>query len=319
MTLPARIKNSVLGNSPLPRMAEYAKEESRVLTGRLVVAFHYFFLLYVSVLLFSAWDLSFATQARITFVPPIFWLQFVSFPVGFALIRTAFVVASLLAAFAPQRRLFRILSFITLLEFVSLYYSALWLDVDWYGIVLVSFLFIFMPDRWNAPQRDTPLSREKFLLVFWGCQAIVLLTYSMSGIGKLWGAAKQIMAGQISIFDPASPGLQVADRLLTSEALTPLGHAVVKYSALAWPLYMGMIYLLLFSFLVAFKPKLHRLWGAGLILFHIANYLVIDIGFSAHILNAALLMLLSPFAPARVSFRDAMRELPLVDLFAKKR
>ena len=40
------------------------------------------------------------------------------------------------------------------------------------------------------------LARQKFLLIFWGCQAIIMLTYSMAGFGKL-ACAQEVAPGGV--------------------------------------------------------------------------------------------------------------------------
>lgn len=169
-------------------MASYAQEAGPFTIAQLLVRVYYFFLLYTSIDLFTTWDLSIAPKTEISFILPIEWIGIVGFPTGFILVRLFFIAASLLAVLTPQWRLSRILSFIALLEFVSLLFSILKLDVDWYTMLLTSFVLIFLPGKWENVAAFPAPARQKFLLVFWGCQAVVLLTYSMSGIGKIYGA-----------------------------------------------------------------------------------------------------------------------------------
>jgi hypothetical protein len=70
--------------------------------------------------------------------------------------------------------------------------------------------------------------------------------------------------------------------------------------------------------LIAFRPRAHRLWGVLLIAYHIGNFLVINIPFSGHIFLWALLLLASPFVPARTSIREAVSNLPLVDAVVRR-
>lgn len=306
-----------MGRFPFSQMSNFAKKSAPFATAYVIVRVYYFFLLYTSIFLFQGWDKTLGPQTGIEFILPIAWIKFVEFPVAISLIRGSFIASSLLASIAPHWRIARILSFITLLEFVSLYFSTLQLDVDWYIWVLVAFLLIFLPDGWGNPLRLSQIGRQKFLLVFWACQAINLLTYSMSGIGKVLGAIGQILTGQSHVFEPKAAALHITDRLLKTNETSPLGPYVVDHYILAWPFFVGFTYLLLFSFVVAFKPTLHRIWGLGLILFHIASYLTINIGFSAHIFLNALLFLLSPFAPAKVSSKDIILDLPILGLLIK--
>lgn len=296
---------------PFGKMAEYTKTDFPFFTAQFLVRVHYFYFLYCSVGLFSRWDLTIGPQTTIEFIPPLAWLTLVDFPTAITIIRLFFIVASLLATIVPQWRWVRILAFISALEFVSLYFSVLLLDVDWYVWLLTSFMLIFLPGGWGNPVKLPNLERQKFLLVFWSCQAIVLLTYFMAGIGKLYGAFKQISAGQTNLFDPQAGALHIADRLVVTYDTSPFGPWVAEHYLLVWPFFLGSVYLMLFSLYVAFKPSLHRLWGIALILFHISNYLTINIGFGAHILLNALLFILSPFA-LDISWKKTVLDIPLL-------
>jgi hypothetical protein len=295
-------------------MEDYVKSDFPFLSAQLLVRTYYFFLFYASVVVFSPWDISISAETQVTFMPAIAWLKFVSFPIGFALIRTSFIVSSLLASLAPQWRLVRIFSFVSILEFVSLYMSILQLDVDWYALLLTSLLLIFLPDGWGNPFKFPKIERQKFLLVFWGCQALNLLTYTMAGMGKINGAVNQILRGESHAFDIKAGALHIADRLILTDQTSFLGPWVVENYLVAWPFFLGSIYLLLFSFLIAFRPRMHRIWGLSLILFHVSNYLLINIGFSAHIYILSILLIASPFAPVKVGFYDAIREFPILGL-----
>lgn len=298
--------------SILEKMEGFAKTAWPFQNAQLLVRIYYFFLLYSSVNFFASWDLSIGPQTGISFIWPISWLQYVNFSTGMIIVRLSFIIASLVVSLAPQVRLFRILSFVTLLEFVSLYYSVLQLDVDWYTMLLASFVLIFLPDKWGNPQLLSAMARQKFLLVFWGSQAIVALTYSMAGIGKLVGAINQFLSGSSNILEPKAAALQVADRLVVTGSTSLLGSWAVEHYLMLWPLFVGTVYLMLFFFVAVFRPNLHKIWGLGLILFHISNYLFINIGFSAHIFLVSLIFLASPFAPPTTAWWDILNDLPIV-------
>ncbi|OGI62787.1 hypothetical protein A2818_00890 [Candidatus Nomurabacteria bacterium RIFCSPHIGHO2_01_FULL_40_12] len=299
-------------DSLMARIEGYAQKPELFFSAQLLVRVYYFFLLYASMALIASWDFSLGPQTGIAFIAPIGWLNYVSFPLGMIFIRLFFIFTSLLASIAPQFRLVRILSFIALLEFVSLYFSVLQLDVDWYTMLLTSFMLIFLPNKWDKIDLFPIIARQKFLLVFWGCQAIVALTYSMAGLGKLVGGVNQFLAGESFILEPKAAALQVADRLLTTNSTSLLGPWTMEHYMILWPFFIGTIYLLLFSFIAVFRPSTHRIWGFGLILFHIGNYLFINIGFSAHIFLLSLLFLASPLAPRVVSWREILYDLPIV-------
>lgn len=286
--------------------------------ARMLVRIYYLFLLYASVGLLPRGDPTLAAEVSVDPLWPVWWITGVPFPIAFAAIRVSFIVAAIAAVIVPERRLTRAFAAVALLEFVALYASALRLDVDWYIWVLTAFLFIFLPDGWQEPNPFPPVRRERFLLVFWGCQAANLLTYSMAGFGKVIGAITQLAAGEIHAFSFDAAARHVADRLLTAGETSILGPWVIAHPGIAWPLFIGSMYLLVFSFWIAFRPALHRAWGVGLILFHVVSYLSVDIGFSKHIFLNAILLVHSPFRNPSAPWQDAVRELPLIGGLAKR-
>lgn len=311
MKILKELKENLFYGSLLDHMDKYTQNNWSFFTAQLIVRVFYFFLLYSSIMLFQRWDTAMYQKTQISFILPIAWIYAIGFPLGMVVIKLFFIATAFAASLFPQKRIFRILVFIAVLEFVSLYFSVLQLDVDWYILILTAFFFIFLPDKWGAVHSFPFLERKKFLIVFWGVQAINLLTYSMSGIGKILGAVKQAISGQITVFEPKAAALHTADRLITAGGQAPLAPFIIDNYLIVWPFFLANLYLLIFSIFIAFKPKLHKFWGFGLILFHIVNYLSINIGFHAHIFLAAILFLVSPFAPLSVSIKEIAYDLPV--------
>lgn len=281
----------------LPALAAWADSPSAVQTAQWLVRFYYFALLYFSIGLFRRWLPSLEPlEGLVAYAPlwPVAWVQFVSIPTAITIVRGLFLAGALGAALAPGSRWVRILAFVGLLEFVGLYASALLIDVDWYVWVPVAFLLIFLPSGWQRTGPD-PAGRERFLWVLWGCQAFILLTYTMAGIGKLSGAAGQLAAGEAHTFSPAAPALFIANQLLYIGTATPLGPWVIGHPWLAWPFFVAGDLLQLSALAAAFRPTWQRAWGIGLILFHVGSYLVMGIGFAANVLLIALFLIASPF------------------------
>lgn len=303
---------------PFPNFRAVAARTEPFIRAHVLVRMYYVFLLFASVGILPHWDPALAAEIAADPLWPIRWAPFVPFPIAFAIIRTFFIATALIAAIAPERRLVRVLAAAALLEFVAFYTSALRLDIDWYVWIITAFLFVLLPDGWrehNAP--PTPV-RERFLLVFWAAQAVNLLTYSMAGLGKILGAGLQFWMGQTHALAPGAAVRFIADRLMSTGEVSILGPWVIAHPWIAWPFYSGVIYLLVFSMWAAFRPELHRAWGIGLILFHIANYLTINIGFSAHIFLDALLLVNSPFRDPHTAWRTILANLPLFGWMAKR-
>jgi hypothetical protein len=68
---------------------------------------------------------------------------------------------------------------------------------------------------------------------------------------------------------------------------------------------------------VAFRPRLHRLWGVLLVGLHLATELAMRISFVPSAVVVAVLFVGSPIAPAAVRVNEALLDLPGV--FALRR
>ena len=301
-----------------PKIQAFAQTIFPFLQAQSLIRFYYFSLLYVSVVFFPQWwDVSTALQTAISPLWPVSWIHLVGLPVAIYSIRLLFLVGALFAAFFPEQRLARMLAFVGLLEFVALYTSMWKLDVDWYVWILAAFLLIFLPNGWKDPLKTSLLKRQKFLLVFWGCQAIVLLTYSMSALGKVYGSFVQLFLGQVHSFAPQAAALHIADRLLTTNATSVFGPFIIQHPWVGWFFFVGATYLMFFAIWASFRFSIQRLWGIALILYHVGVYLTMNIGFSAHILLIAILFLNSPFREANTTWRTILFDLPLFGWIVK--
>lgn len=305
------IVESFARNFPFRGFSAYATRlDPFIQAGHLVRAF-YSFLLFASVGIFFRQDLALGAEVASGPLWPVYWAPLVSPSIAFWIVRVVFIGGALSAVCFPNLRAARVLATIGLFEFVALYASALRLDIDWYLLPVVAFLFIFLPNRWKSIPVPPAAGREHFLLIFWAAQAVTLLTYSMAGLGKLLGAGAQIWAGQVHAFAPEAAARYVAERLILTNQSSALGPWIVAHPWSAWPFFLGSMYLLVFSFLISFRPSLHRMWGIGLVLFHVGNYLAINIGFSAHIFIDALLLIYSPFQNPSATWRDTAAALPV--------
>jgi hypothetical protein len=115
-------------------------------------------------------------------------------------------------------------------------------------------------------------------------------------------------------FAPSAFAMHIAAKLAHSGTIGMAGAFLAEHPALAWPAYVGVIYLECVSFVVAFRPELHRLWGVALIAFHIASFVTMDVLFSKNVLLLLLFGVASPFAPETASWPRVVRALPGVGL-----
>lgn len=73
------------------------------------------------------------------------------------------------------------------------------------------------------------------------------------------------------------------------------------------------------SLLVAFRPRLHRVWGVGLIVFHVGTQVAMGFTFRPSIILLGLLFVCSPAAPAGMSVSEVLLDLPGVRIVSRLR
>ena len=222
---------------------------------------------------------------------------------------------ALAGALLSSQRWVRIWVFLSLLEFLGLKYSFGKIGHSMHLWLLISFLFVFLPKDW-AKATLPRVERQMTLRIFWGAQTFILMTYTLAGLGKLLGAMYQIALGQIHIFHPQSLAYHIAERLIQTDSHSILGSFFVEHPGLGWPMTLIMLYLQVFSLWIAFRPNLHRAWGAFLILFHISVSLTLSIHFHSQVLLVALFFLISPFH-YKTSWRAMCANLPIVGFVFK--
>ena len=242
---------------------------------------------------------------------PVAWAHVTGMTAAALIVATLYLGGALAAAMAPDRRLCRGLAALGLLMFTALHYSAGKIGHGTHLWVLTSIVFVFLPAQGAATPPDRR-GRQDYLNVFWTAHALVLLTYSMSGLGKVFGALWQATQGQVTAFHPQAMALHIADRMLETSSQNPVGLWLADHVWASWPLMLGTIYLQLFAFWAIFRPRLLRIWTVGLILFHLATYLTLTIRFAPPVLLLAMWGLASPFAPEKAGLRAILADLPLV-------
>jgi len=285
--------------------------------ARLLVRCYYAALLYFAVVLLPDWP---GLLERNGPAPlwPVAWLTRVEMRAGIGLILALHLTGALAAAALPEKKWARALAFVGLFEFVAFNNSFGKIGHSLHAWVLTSALLIFLPHIGRGNETPPRAVRQSFLTVFWACQAVVLLVYSMSGLGKLAGAVYQMAIGQANAFMPGALAATVAGRLLKTNSRSLLGPWLIDHPLAGWPLMLGDIYLQFFSFWVAFRPSLHRLWALALISFHILSFLLLTVSFPQNVLLLALFFLNSPFRPERGNWRMTLGDLPLVGALARR-
>ncbi|MCB1035452.1 MAG: hypothetical protein KDD47_16635 [Acidobacteria bacterium] len=241
---------------------------------------------------------------------PVFWLRFVDLQVGVPLLLAFYLLVGLAAVPFCGYRWVRILAFVSALELHAFKFSFGSINHGDHLGVLLAFVLIFLPRGWR--RLDAPKAvRAATLTVFAGCQGMILLIYSMSGMWKAGGLIEQLLKGETSYLAPSGLARQVAAKLLGAEGTSLLGPWLIEHAWIGWPLMIATLYVEFFSLWVVSRPSLHFAWGFGLILFHVSTYLTMGIGFVQNSLWLCLFLVFSPFRLPDLEWRRVLRDLPL--------
>ena len=301
-----------LAGSPRPGGGHPFREQPRrfVAAQTLVRAF-YAFLLYLAVTQFTtAGDL----LVRRAYAPlwPVAWLRGTHGASGGYALLAFYFATNALGLFFVQWRAARLLVFLGLLEFVALKNSFGKVGHSLHLPVLVAGLLVCLPAGWTRPAPLAPRAlRQQTLLIFWLAQAAVLLSYTMSGLGKLGGAVQQILQRQPNVLLPGAFGEHIAQRLVQTSSHSTLGDWIIHHPYLTWPLMPAAVVFETGAFLAAFRPALGRPVAALLILFHIGTFFTMTITFPQNCLLLALFFFPSPFEPGILRWQSVLFEVPL--------
>ena len=179
----------------------------------------------------------------------------------------------------PEWRIARLAYFVMLLQWMALINGFGKVNHDLHGwLFRVESGFVFLPDHGLAshPQRRR---RHYFPTVFWAAQLFVLFFYTLTGLWKVVYAVEGLFGPEMSAFELDGFSYILADRISNTSQDTVVGSFVVRHSWLGWMLFNGTMYLEGASLLIAFRPRLHRIWGLGLILFHAGTQLAMGFTF----------------------------------------
>ncbi|MCH9646720.1 MAG: hypothetical protein K0U98_00700 [Deltaproteobacteria bacterium] len=253
---------------------------------------------------------------------PVFWLRWVEPRIGISIILWLHLAAGVIGVAFSRYRIARAVVFLSLLEFLAFKFSFGSVNHGDHLGVLLSFVLIFLPSGWQAFPRAPRRVRAATLSVFSGCQGMILLIYSMSGMWKVGGVVEQLLLGETPYIAPQGLAQQIASKLLSEDSRTLLGPWLIDHWWVGWPLMVGALYLEFFSLWMIARPSLHRSWGLGLIALHISSHLTLGVGFAQNSLWLALFLVFSPFRPQQTSWpnswRTMLEELPLLGRWSQK-
>ena len=174
--------------------------------------------------------------------------------------------------------------------------------------VFISFALLFLPPNYNFKEKLSYRNVLACLAVFWLTQALLLITYSISGFWKVRDSGMEVFA---------TDGMT---RILISRALSdtldiPLFLPVIApHLGLTHLMQLAIIYVQLSAIFALFRPHLHRPFGVILVLFHFGTDWILNVRFPANILVVGLFLILSPTAPRRFSFMGFVLSLPVLGI-----
>jgi hypothetical protein len=229
----------------------------------------------------------------------------------------ALMITSVVVALVPEQRVARFAYSFALLQYMAFVNGFDKINANFHGWFFVSVFLIFLPKGPWPGQRRASI-RQYFLTVIWATQVTVLLFYSLTGIWKIHDGFFAFIHGKTGVFSMNAFSYIVANSLFRTNIDTVLGHYFARSVFIGWVLFMGTMYLESGSLIIAFRPRLQRVWGIGLILFHLGTQIVMGFTFPQNIALVALLIVASPFAPDHIRFKDAFLDLPWVHLVSRR-
>lgn len=240
------------------------------------------------------------------------WMRWLPPEQGIAWVSALLIGGAIVAALDPSIRFARIATFVGLLVLLAARFSVGKIDHGFHFWLWTSAVFCLFPGRPRESETGRASKRQIHLLVFFGAQMAVALFFSISGVWKLAAGCYQLAIGEVNLFSPSAMARQVADQFIATHRLTRAGELVVEHPPLGWLPYLVAIYLEIFSIVAVFRPRLHRIWGVGLLLFQLGTRLVLDVWSPWGIAAVGLLFVASPFAIPASSWRDQIRALPAI-------
>lgn len=307
-----RLFRRFFSGSPVPcSLTFWKKWRSYPLALQTIIQCFYFVALLLCMFEIPNWQFFFSTAG---FSPlwPVVWLNHVPLQEGITAILGFYLVAALAAATWPESRWIRIALFIALLEITAYRNSFGKIGHSNHLMLLISAVLIFLPRGWDLREGMSRMQRMKLFYIFWTCQALLLLTYTLSGLGKIVVGTYQMLQGKISVFHPQALAIHIAERLLQTNSISLVGDWFVSHYWIGWPMMLGAIYLQFFSLWVVFRPTLQNSWTLALIGLHLGIYFTMTILFPVNGFLLALFFLASPFNPKEWSSKNILKSLPIV-------
>lgn len=244
---------------------------------------------------------------------PAWWLDSQNPRGGVTIIVYGYLLASIVGLCFPRSRLARLSYVVFLAQYLAVTMAFGKINHNFHGWLWTAAIFVLLPTVRGFRRSDSH-ARHQTLSVIWTAQLVILFFYTLTGLWKLGYSLKALTTEQISGFEIDGFSLILADRLMRTNQRTLIGEWLVHHPVPGWLLYNGTMYLETASILVAFRPRLHRLWGIGLVAFHLGTQLAMGFTFLQNLALLGLLFVCSPFAPDDVDLRGIVTDLPGVHI-----
>ena len=293
-----------------PRDNLLSNVERSFIQAQVLVRCFYAAMLYISLTQLQRWQL-FEQLVPLNTLWPVAWVSLLPWQTALYLVLGLFVTGAATALIFTEQRWARILAFLGCLEFYALYYSFNDISHRDHLFVLVAFMLILLT---KASHNQSEEGKRTYLLSFFGVQAIIFLTYMMTGLTKVIISARSFVGGGLTSFHPQTLVGYVANANLDGNN-TLLGPLLIQYPELGFLLLTTVVFVELFAFYIAFRPSLHRLYGVFMVGMHIGIATTVGLFFSTHLLTVALFLVASPFVPVNFKFWATLHDIPMIGPF----
>ena len=243
---------------------------------------------------------------------PVSWFSLTGVPIGLALVSCLYLFGSLLSALSPNRREFRITTFIGMLCFLGFQFSYGKIDHGFHFWLWASAILVLLPNQTATVLARRVSTRQYYLSVVFFCQVALSLFFTVAGVWKVLVAIYQAAIGEAHAFSIDAFARQIAMHMVDEGSTTPAGGLILANPILGWPLYLGAIYLEVFSLVAVSRAPLHRIWGIFLMLFRFGTMVILGFWNAWSMVIVALFFVSSPFGPEDTDPMRVVRELPLV-------
>lgn len=223
-----------------------------------------------------------------------------------AAITAASSLAALAATLAPGFLPFRLAVFLALFLGGAAANSDGAINHGAHAWIFVAFALLFLPASAGRGKAMPRADAMRCLAAFVLAQALLLLSYSLSGFWK-------VAVSRLDLFAPDGLVRVALGRAMQDAGpIPPLLPAFASLGPATQALYLGLVCVQFLALLALFRPHLQRPFGVALILFHFGSGWLLDVPFHENVPLLGLFLVLSPLAPRRFSWAGLAQSLPVL-------